>query len=216
MARPGALTAVVLALLVGPAGEAATLKLPAEVKGAPAEFIRVAAETDGKVVRWLAIDKGLSLFPADLLKDTRTAVVVAREPGRYRLLAVTALGDEPSEPAVCTVVIGDVPPPPPPPPPGAKLWAIAVVDNEAMSASVAAVVADKALWAAVEKAGHRWRVLDARSEAVRKNNYERFVREAGGAPALLLLGPDGRRLKSLRLPADGAGVLKVIAEVTER
>jgi hypothetical protein len=194
---------------------AATIKLPAEIRGSPAEFIRVAADTDGKIVRWLVLDKGLSLFPAELLKDTRTAVVVAREPGRYRLLAVTASGDVPSEPVICTIIVGDAPTPPPPPPPASKLWAIIVVDNEAMSASVATLLADKSLWNDVEKAGHRWRVLDMRSETVKRNNYDRFVREVGGVPALVLLRSDGKHVKSIKLPSEKAGVLKALAEVTE-
>ena len=86
MFRQHSFRALGLVLFIASLGEAATLKLPAEVKGAPAEFLRVPADTDGKVVRWIVLDKGLSLFPTDLLKDTRTAVVVAREPGRYRLL----------------------------------------------------------------------------------------------------------------------------------
>ena len=93
-----------------------TVKLPAEIKGDVGSFVRVAAETDGSQVRWLALDQGLSAFPSDLLKDTKTTVVVAQRPGRYRLAAWTAKGDVPSDAAVTTIVIGDVPPGPPTPP----------------------------------------------------------------------------------------------------
>lgn len=113
------LCALVLATiaLAAPPG----LDLPKEVRGDPSAFVRVQAKTDGKTVRWLALDPGLYLFPVELLKDSKTAVVTAARAGRYRLLAVTAAGDEPSEPAVCTVVIGEAPAPPTPPgptPPG--------------------------------------------------------------------------------------------------
>ena len=97
------------------------LDLPKEVRGDPSAFVRVPAKTDGRHVRWLALDPGLNLFPVELLKDSKTAVVTAARAGRYRLLAVTAAGDEPSEPVVCTVVIGEAPTPPTPPgptPPG--------------------------------------------------------------------------------------------------
>lgn len=97
-----------------------TLKLPAEVKGLAGDFIQVPASTDGNEVRWVPLDAGLRLFPVNLLKDTKTAVVTGRD-GSYRLLAYTAKGDVPSEPAVCVVVIGGVTPPPPPPPtPGTR------------------------------------------------------------------------------------------------
>lgn len=98
-----------------------TIKLPAEVKGEPGQFIRVAAETNGTEVRWLNLDTGLNLFPVDLLRDTKTAVVTAKAAGRYRLAAWTAKGDVPSEAAVCVVIIGSpgpIPPGPDPTPPG--------------------------------------------------------------------------------------------------
>ncbi len=94
------------------------LTLPKEVVGEPGAFVRVKAATTGKTVKWLALDAGLNVFPTDLLKDTRTAVVTAGRAGRYRLLAVTAAADELSDPAVCVVVIGDAPPPGPGPGPG--------------------------------------------------------------------------------------------------
>ena len=93
-----------------------TLELPAEVKGEPGAFVQVPAKTDGKVVQWKAIDAGLNLFPVDLLRDTKTAVVTAAKAGRYRLIAVTAKGDELSPFAETLIVIGDAPQPPPVPP----------------------------------------------------------------------------------------------------
>lgn len=98
-------------------GAGPDLKLPSEVKGPVGAFITVKAETNGKTVKWTAIDPGLNLFPTDLLKDTRTAVVSAAAPGRYRVLAVTAAGDEPSDIQICTVLIGETPNPPIPPGP---------------------------------------------------------------------------------------------------
>jgi hypothetical protein len=92
------------------------VKLPAEVKGEAGAFIKVPAETDGKEVRWYSPDKGLQVFPVELLRDSKTAVVTGAK-GRYRLIAWTAKGDVPSDPAICTVIIGDVPPGPGPVPP---------------------------------------------------------------------------------------------------
>jgi len=96
-----------------------SLVLPKEVKGEPGAFLRIAAETPGKVVKWRVVDGGLNLFPVDLLRDSKVAVVVALKPGRYRLQAVTALADEPSDIVETVVVVGNAPPPGPDPvPPG--------------------------------------------------------------------------------------------------
>lgn len=111
------LLAVVVLLVAAANGlaEAPELKLPPEVKGATADFIFVTADTPGKVVRWKVLDDGLTLMPFDKLKDTKVAILVARKPGTYRLHAVTAVGDEPSEIVMVKVVIGDPVPPPLPP-----------------------------------------------------------------------------------------------------
>lgn len=92
------------------------LKLPPEVKGEPAAFVSIVAETPGKVVRFVPLDSGLSVFPAALLSNPKATVVVASKAGRYRVLAYTAVGEIPSEPAVTTVVIGGGGPPDPLPP----------------------------------------------------------------------------------------------------
>ena len=95
------------------------LTLPESVKGDVAAFVQVPAKTDGKVVKWIVLDKGLNLFPVDKLKDTKTAIVTAAKAGKYRIMAITCLGDELSEPVITVVVIGNGngngPPPPPDP-----------------------------------------------------------------------------------------------------
>jgi hypothetical protein len=109
----GLLTLVLLACPLW----AQAIKLPAEAKGEPGAFVKIPSETDGKEVRWYSPDKGLQVFPVELLRDSKTAVVTATAPGRYRLIAWTAKGDAPSDPAVCVVIIGDAPPVPPDPGP---------------------------------------------------------------------------------------------------
>lgn len=92
------------------------LKLPAEVQGTPGAFITILAETTGKRVKFVCLDPGLSVFPAELLANPKATVVSGVTPGRYRVLGYTAAGDLPSEPAICSVVIGQPPGPVPPPP----------------------------------------------------------------------------------------------------
>lgn len=112
-------TLAVAILLMGSVawGQAPAVKLPSEARGAVGAFVEITGETSGAVVAWYVVDPGLSLFPPARLKDTKTAVVTSPRPGRYRLLAYSAVGQQPTIPAVCVVVIGDAPVPPPPPGP---------------------------------------------------------------------------------------------------
>lgn len=115
------LLSTILLLLTALPALSQQIKLPSEVRGAIGEFIQVKADTPDAYVSWLAMDAGLNLFPTSLLRDTKTAVVVSTTPGRFRLLAVTAKGDKPSEWATTVVIVGDAPPVPPgpgPQPPG--------------------------------------------------------------------------------------------------
>lgn len=92
-----------------------TISLPEEVHGSGV-FIAVKAVTNGKEVKWVNFDGGLDIFPADLLKDSKTIVVGARKDGVYRLGAYTALGDKPSDMAFTKVIVGDGKPEPDPNP----------------------------------------------------------------------------------------------------
>jgi hypothetical protein len=97
------------------------LALPSEVKAKVGEFAIVKAQAGGEVVRWVLMDTGPSLLPPELLKDSKSAVIFSLREGKFRLLAYSCHGGEPTPPAICTVVVGnapDVPTPPPPPLPG--------------------------------------------------------------------------------------------------
>lgn len=83
------------------------IELPAKVSGQPGAFISVPAKTDAKIVKWVSIDKGLNIFPVDLLKDSKTLVVTSQAQGVYRLLAYSGNESGPSDPAFTSVVIGD-------------------------------------------------------------------------------------------------------------
>jgi len=90
----------------------AQLTLPAEIRGEPGTFITISADTKGTIVRYVPLDAGLQVFPAHLLADKKSTVVLSLTPGRYRVLGYTAVDGNPTEPAVVSVVIGDRPTPP--------------------------------------------------------------------------------------------------------
>ena len=87
--------------------------LPQEIYGQPGQFISIPSVTDCKSVQWVVLDAGLNLFPVELLRDTTTAVVSANNPGKFRVLAYAAKGDQASKPVITTVIIGDPPEPTP-------------------------------------------------------------------------------------------------------
>ncbi len=110
--------ALSLALLASVAwADGPSIKVPPTVQAEAGDWVTVTAETDGKVVKWVSMSPSLKVFPTHLLRDTKTAVVSASKPGRYLLLAYTCAGDQPSDPAIATIVIGNDPVPPPIPPP---------------------------------------------------------------------------------------------------
>jgi hypothetical protein len=223
LAPLGALLLSVAALHADPP----TLTLPAQIAGTPSAFLAVPATTTGKNVRWLALDEGLNLFPVELLKDSRTAVVSSGTPGTYRLLAVTAAGDEISVPAVCKIVIaGPTPPPPtpgpapnppapaptpaptpPPQPVGKAAWAIVVLDNSARTPAIGRLVSSTSLIASLGQRGVTLRVLDVSDPVVKANGYQKSLDAAGGPPALLVFDAKGNKLKIARLPADETSFL---------
>jgi hypothetical protein len=107
---------VLLATAIVACAAPPSLKLPDRVNGDPGDFIMVTADTTGKNVQWFSCDSNLKIFPASLLKETKTAVVTCRVPGSYKLMAITCAGDELSPVATTVVVVGKPPPTPTPTP----------------------------------------------------------------------------------------------------
>ena len=82
--------------------------LPDTIKAQVGAFVPITAQTKGDVVKFVALDPGLSVFPANLLSDKKTTVVVATKNGSYRILAYTSINNIPTDPAFTTVIIGDL------------------------------------------------------------------------------------------------------------
>lgn len=123
----------VIALLLSACAVVAAppVEVPAEVKGEAGSFVTIRGKTDGTRIVYTALDPGLNVFPSDLLADKKATVVSSAQPGRYRVLAYSSVKDDPTEPAVVVVVIGNAPlppmPPGPPPPAPAKTFNVFIV-----------------------------------------------------------------------------------------
>jgi hypothetical protein len=204
---------------------AGDLDLPAKVNGTPGTFLSITASTAGKTVRWRSLDDGLALFPTDLLKDTKTAVVVGIRPGTYRLLAHTSINGEPTDAVQTLVVISDgttppVPPGPTPPAPPAppqtvaKLFALVVRDISKDTPALAKLLNSKALRDELAAKGHTLKLFDAASDAVTALNLAPFLTKAGSLPALILMEADGAERGNVRaavpLPDSEQGILDAI------
>jgi len=115
--------AIITTLLFAGCVSGQHIELPTQITGEPGSFITIKpSKLEGAKVRYVSLDSGLSVFPAELLTDPTATVVVGNKPGRYRVLGYTAKGDVPSLPAYTVVVIGSPgpapgPEPTPPPPP---------------------------------------------------------------------------------------------------
>jgi hypothetical protein len=123
--KPSAFTALVtLAAILPSTLTAQEVKLPAEIKAGPGEWVIVAPESvDGGAPKW-RIDSGLQevrldlLLPPAVISQLKGKVFRANT-GRYKVEAWNAKGDVASDIAVCWVIIGDPAPlPPGPTPPG--------------------------------------------------------------------------------------------------
>lgn len=92
------------------------IKVPLEVKGKANHFITIRAETKGEMVLWESDSDELALLPSMLLRDSKTAVVQASGPGKYRLFCWGAVDGKPTPLYRITIVIEGKEPPPVPSP----------------------------------------------------------------------------------------------------
>lgn len=140
-------SAVALALACGLASAAPpVVTAPEKVYGETGDWVFFAVTTDGKGVKFVPLDTGLSLFPSGKLKDPNETAARATKPGTYRVLIYTGNADGPSEPKVVAVVFGGPAPGPDPVPlPDGKFGLIKV------SREGAAKVSDRSLNGALAK-----------------------------------------------------------------
>jgi len=200
------------------------LTLPATVKGDPGQFIQVPSDTDCTTIKWFCIDPNLNLFPVDLLKNTKTAIVTGNTPGAYRLMAIGAKADVPTDPAICVVTINGppvpivpvnpTPPVPPAPTPTAKGLFLLTIDAwKTRTQATAAVVGDLAYWNGVVAKGHKFASVDSTSPAALE--FATLTAKSG-LPALVVMELDGTVLETIALPVTTSGVDAEIAKFSSK
>jgi len=107
------LLALMIALVpVAPVFADPMIQLPERIEAKPGRLLVLEAVTTGKMLRWVSLSDGADVVPYLEHK----ALFVAPTEGEYRVLVYTALGDVPSPPAICVVVVGKPRPPGPPKP----------------------------------------------------------------------------------------------------
>jgi hypothetical protein len=94
-----------------------TLSVPATLSVPQPGLVILTAQTNCSWVGWHAIDPGIQLIPAELLKNSMTCVGFAGSTGTFHILAYAGNDTAAAPEQVCTVTVGSPTPPPPPPPP---------------------------------------------------------------------------------------------------
>lgn len=95
-------------------GDEPYITFPSIVKAKPGRLIKIQVTTNCKVIKWFSASEESDLIPSD---SGLWAIFCATKPGVYRLFAYSAVGDVPTDPQLCNVVVeGDLPPEPQPTP----------------------------------------------------------------------------------------------------
>lgn len=84
------------------------LKVPSEIKVEVGEFISITAETNTDWVNF-KVDKGLNIFPPNLLSDKKSTVIIAKKEGVYTVLTYTG-NDKGGIDGTTTIIVGTPPP----------------------------------------------------------------------------------------------------------
>lgn len=196
--------------------------VPAEVAGDVGQFVAVRATvTEAKVVKFVPLDSGLNVFPADLLSDKTATVVTAGKSGRYRVLCYSGNVDGPSDPVTVIVVIGGaapivdpVKPDPVKPEPANKAERVAVVvveESAQRTVKQAEQLAALRKWS--DAGGHTLFVVDKDDAAVQKNGYAPHVSKTG-VPCVLVFDQRGsdKPLSVFKMDADPVAKVKEVVK----
>ena len=205
-----------------------SLVLPDAVQGEAGAFVVVRASTEGRQVRWVALDRGLNVFPGELLREGKTTVVTAVRPGTYRLAAITSLNDELSDLVVTRVVIGgeptpdpkpDPPPDPKPDPRPTKCWVVIIEETSQAAVDRGRWIVDPGLAKYIQSKGWRYRIAD--KDAVDADGkpprdlagYIERAKQRGTLPYLFIVDERGKVRTEGQLPRTPAELLTTLQRI---
>jgi hypothetical protein len=169
-------------------------------------FLLIEAKTTGKLVRWIVLGDTKVKYA---VLDKSVVVSIPATGGTISVYAYTALGDEPSPPALTQITVEPLAPrpappappspTPPTPPPTPPPWAtgalnVIVVDDARQRTKfpyMAQILSSKPLRDSITKAGHHFVTLDVNDPAIDQFKLRPHVQAAGGAPALLIENSQG-------------------------
>lgn len=188
--------------------------VPAEVAGEVGGFVPVRATVAGsKVVKFVPLDGGLNVFPADLLADKTATVVTSGKAGRYRILCYSGNADGPSDAVTVTVVIGGAAPIVDPVKPDVvkaeKLAVVVVEESATRTVKQAEQLTSLRKW--IDAGGHTLFLVDKDDPAAVRNGYLPYARDL---PAVLVFDQKaaGKPLSVVKLDADTVTKVKEVVK----
>ncbi len=236
------LACLLLLLLATPAWSQSILLPPNISVPAPGIVTITPNSVDGDEIAWVGMDSGLQFIPSSLLKDSKTAVGVALQPGVYRVRAIAtkvvngrAVLSGWSECVVTVGKPGPVPPgpippePKPPVPPNPVVSAVKVLileesaERTKLSAGQIAVMLGKPMrdWLnakcatdATMGSGKAWAIQDKDTDLSGLGKFwaDAAARPRTGLPWIVIADQNGTFLYGGPLPADTAATQALIGK----
>lgn len=204
------------------------LVLPPVIEGEVDDWITIKPDTNYPVVKYISLDRGLKVFPSGMLSSHVDTVVEAKAAGDYRMAAIAADGDEPTDPFMFIVRVGHAPQPPPgpgpgpgpkppgpgpapppgpgpePPPAPTQAFNIVWIYNAAAATPPIVKFNDIAYWNRLKAAGHSFWLIDSNNTA-QTAGYKSQLAAAGGIPFVIIMDSNRKTLAAVQAPKDATG-----------
>lgn len=211
------------------------LVLPQIIEGEVDDWIVIRPDTNYPVVKYISLDRGLKVFPSGMLSSHVDTVVEAKAAGDYRMAAIAAEGDEPTDPLMFIVRVGHAPQPPPgpgPQPPGpnppgptpppvvkaAKLIVVTIDDAKKRTPELTKTLMDP-YWQMIRSKGHRVDQYNATNANVMET-YAPQIKANGGLPTIVIMDAAGNKWLNKdpadqKLPANAESLKALLQKFTD-
>jgi hypothetical protein len=204
-----------------------TLDEPQKLTVGQKSYLKIKAKADGPVtfdVEAQFEDEGVN-FEWERLDDLTVLVAVPASKGVIRVAAVAVVALKPTKFAKTYIEIDGpaLPSPSPtkpaqplaPPKPVGPLHAFFILDYSAPSPANA-LANSKEMRTALNGQSVRAHILSSTSKVIEEQDLTQYVRDAGGAPALIITDQNGVVKWTGRIPADQGGVLSAVQKAASK